>query len=230
MKRIFSPSDSVIDLVNADFNILPILSRFSIPLGFGSKSIGEVCKESCIDTDVFLLVVNYLLTGRLSNIRTNHIKELVKFLHKSHDYFLGYKFPHIRSNLLAALDICHNDINPAIVKFFDGYVQQVKEHFEYEESTVFPYINGLVCGLERPGYNIECFSKHHDRVSEKLSELKNIILRYYSTSVPDRMYDVLVDIYNCQADLDGHNDIENNILIPLTSTLENNICISHGQD
>ncbi|MDE6825168.1 MAG: hemerythrin domain-containing protein [Paramuribaculum sp.] len=221
-RSFFSANDSLVDLINRDFNILPILSRFSIPLGFGTKSIGEVCQEAGINTELFLLIVNFILTGKVYGIKTEHAEGLVDFLHKSHDYFMAFKFPHIRANLLNALDRHHNDINPAIVRFFDDYVKQVKDHFDYEETTVFPYVRSLAEGVAIPGYSISQFTRHHDKISEKLDELKNIILRYYTTSVPDLMYDVLVDLYNCQSDLENHNDIENTILVPVTTTLEMN--------
>lgn len=53
-----------------------------------------------------------------------------------------------------------------------------------------------------------------------MPKLKNIILRYYRTTVPNLMYDVLVDIYNCEEDLATHSDIENNLLIPMVYDLE----------
>ena len=53
-----------------------------------------------------------------------------------------------------------------------------------------------------------------------LVELKNIILRYYTTTVPNLMYDVLVDIYNCEEDLQSHADIENCLLIPIVADIE----------
>ena len=201
-RSFFSANDSLVDLINRDFNILPILSRFSIPLGFGTKSIGEVCQEAGINTELFLLIVNFILTGKVYGIKTEHAEGLVDFLHKSHDYFMAFKFP--------------------IVRFFDDYVKQVKDHFDYEETTVFPYVRSLAEGVAIPGYSISQFTRHHDKISEKLDELKNIILRYYTTSVPDLMYDVLVDLYNCQSDLENHNDIENTILVPVTTTLEMN--------
>ena len=34
------------------------------------------------------------------------------------------------------------------------------------------------------------------------------------------MYDGLVDLYNAEEDLDCHNDIENQILIPLVTMIE----------
>lgn len=219
--RYFTSNDRIIDLVEEDFNILPILSRFSIPLGVGNRTIGEICSESRIDTDIFLLIVNYILSGIIPSDKAsvNSAICVVDFLHNSHDYFLAYKFPHIRANLIKALDPAHSDINPAIVSFFDEYVSQVKKHFDYEEDYVWPYIRSLA-GTPQKTYSIDTFIKHHDEISEKLNDLKNIILRYYETSMPDKMYDVLVDIFNCEEDLNTHHSIENYILVPMVSAIE----------
>lgn len=219
--RIFSAHDKLIELVEEDFNILPILSRFSIPLGVGNRTIGEVCHEAGINTDIFLMIVNYILSGVKPSEQPSAkaAVAIVDFLHNSHDYFLGYKLPHIRANLTKSLDPEHSDINPAIIRFFDDYVSQVKKHFDYEEENVWPYIRSLETGAT-PGYKIEIFRKHHDEIGEKLNELKNIILRYYTTSMPDKMYDVLVDIFNCEEDLGTHHSIENNILVPMVTALE----------
>lgn len=220
--RRFTPADTVADLVDEDYNILPLLSRFSLPLGFGSSTIGDLCESAGISTDAFLLIVNFMLSGEIDpdNLAAVPLEGVVDFLHNSHDYFLQYKFPHIRANLLTALDDSHPDINPIIVKFFDDLVHHVEEHFNYEESTVFPYVRALAAG-SRGDYRIETFSRQHDdEISRTLAELKNIILRYYDTSRPYRMYDVLVDICNVEEDLEGHNLIENNVLVPLTRAAE----------
>lgn len=220
--RHFKPTDKVTDLVLENYNILPVLSRFSLPLGYGNKTIGEVCSDAGIDCDAFLLIVNFLMSGKIEALPDGMSPLLiVSFLRNSHDYFLSYKFPHIRSNLLAALDDHHSDINPIIVNFYDDYISQVKSHFAYEEGVVFPYIEALASSRETD-YRIDIFRRHHDEVAEKLNELKNIILRYYTTSMPYRMYDVLVDIFNCEEDLDSHAEIENNILIPLIARMEEN--------
>lgn len=223
ISRHFNEHDSVVDLINEDYDILPVLSRFSLPLGFGSKTIGELCRQSGINVDVFLLIVNFLLSGHIDTRRFDTVSALdvARFLHNSHNYYLQYKYPHIRANLLAALDPAHADINPIIVKYFDDYIAEVGAHFSYEEQTVFPYVEALTNGHADGTYHISMFTRRHDHeVEEKLAELKNIILRYYSTSVPYRMYDVLVDIYNCEEDLKQHSQIEDNILVPLITRLE----------
>lgn len=222
ISRTFAPHDSLVDLIKEDFNILPILSRFSIPLGFGGATIDEVCRQGEIDTSIFLLVVNFLLSGHI-NSRLPKGKAalgIVDFLHNSHDYFLTYKFPHIRTNLVNALDDIHQDINPSILKFFDDYVLQVQHHFQHEENTVFPYVRQLAAGRLSDEYDISVFSKNHEDIDEKLSDLKNIIMRYYKTWEPNKMYDVLVDIYNLEDDLESHTEIENHILVPMAKALE----------
>ena len=223
INRRFSECDSVASLVEADYDILPLLSRFSLPLGFGDESIARLCNASGIHPDVFLLIVNFILCGEIDAERMKRVNpaDVARFLHRSHDYYLEYKLPHIRNNMIAALDPNHRDINPIILKYFDDYVESVKTHFEYEEKVLFPYVDELVAGKVNSKYSADTFLHHHDHdVEDKIGELKNIILRYYTTSVPFKMYDVLVDIYNIEEDLKEHSDVENKILVPLTRRLE----------
>ena len=131
--------DLMADVVNRNFNILPILSRLSIPLGFSHKTVREVCADAGIDTGVFLFIVNFLLYDDLSPIEPTieNAVGVTDFLQRSHDYFLNYKFPHIRTNLLDSFESCHADINPAIERFLDGYISQVRRHFSNENDVVF---------------------------------------------------------------------------------------------
>lgn len=219
--RKFTAADSIVELIEYDYTLLPFLSRFSLPLGFGNKTIASVCKEAGIDVNVFLLIINFIVSGQPDNdaLSTLNPLAIVDFLKNSHDYFISYKFPHIRQNLTNALDQSHDDINPAIIGFYDDFVDKAIKHFRYEERNLFPYVKALMDG-HPSRYNIKIFCRQHDEVADSLSELKNIILKFYTTSVPNKMYDVLVDIYNCQEDMDSHSDIENYILVPKVEAIE----------
>ena len=46
------------DVIEADYRILPLLYRMGIELGFGDKSINEVCSQSGINPNSFLLICN----------------------------------------------------------------------------------------------------------------------------------------------------------------------------
>ena len=218
----FSGKDKVSELVRCDYNILPVLSRLGLPLGFGAQSISQVCAEAQVDEDLFLLIVNFTLSGKIDRDVMARVpaSEVAGFLRRSHVYFLGYKFPHIRRNLLNALDEENNNINPAIIQYYDAYMGEVRRNFAYEEDVVFPYVRALEDGGDTGGYCIGEFLRHHDEIGDSLNELKNIIMRYYRTSRPDVMYDVLVDLYTAEDDLAKHTDIENHILVPMVEKIE----------
>ena len=65
LSKQFTARDNVVDLIDYDYNVLTVLSRFSLPLGFGNKTIGELCEESGINADSFLLIINFLLSGEI---------------------------------------------------------------------------------------------------------------------------------------------------------------------
>ncbi|MDE6555778.1 MAG: hemerythrin domain-containing protein [Duncaniella sp.] len=225
-KRRFTPADPVGSLVDADYNLLSFLSRFSLPLGFSDKTIKELCDESGISTDIFLLVVNFALTGEIDpeKLERSSASDIATFLLNSHHYYLNYKFPHIRANLIEAFDPAHADINPILLSYFDRYISKVENHFRYEEEVVFPYVGQISEGKSPQDYSIDHFTRRHDHeVEDSLDEMKNIIMRYYNTSIPYRMYDVLVDIFNCEEDLALHSRIEDEMLVPRIKLLEKNL-------
>ena len=57
----YNQNNRMSDLVCDNYPVLLVMSRFGIALGFGDKSIGEVCRENGVHTETFLAVVNLLL-------------------------------------------------------------------------------------------------------------------------------------------------------------------------
>ena len=71
------------------------------------------------------------------------------------------------------------------------------------------------------GYDIETFHRQHDQIEAKLTELKNILIKYYpaSESCGKEMNGVLFDIFNCEHELASHNAVEDEIFIPAVERL-----------
>ena len=221
----YNQNNRMSDLVCDNYPVLLVMSRFGIALGFGDKSIGEVCRENGVHTETFLAVVNLLLDEGDVDDYKNVISAgaLLEYLHNSHDYFLNFRLPAIRCNLLNAIDGGEKDISIAILRFFDEYVAEVQKHMRYEESTVFPYVNSLLAGVKPDMYSIAIFRKRHDQVEAKLTELKNILIKYYPASSSNELNSVLFDIFTCEQDLASHNYIEDYLFIPDIQKLEYNI-------
>lgn len=105
-------------------------------------------------------------------------------------------------------------------RFFDEYAEEVHKHMSYEEKTVFPYVRNLLEGKKDPKYNITIFRKRHDQIEMKITELKNLILKYYPGPDSNLLNSVLFDIFATEQDLASHNRVEDYIFVPAILSLE----------
>lgn len=218
----YKATDKMADLVVNNYRILLVMSRFGIGLGFAERTIDEVCREHGVDTKTFMAVANMLLHNDVAGTDILSVSpvSLLSYLHNSHDYFLGFRLPGIRRDLVRVLGKPGDDLTKAIMKYFDEYVEEVRKHMAYEEEKVFPYVRELLAGTQDGSYNIGIFHKHHDQVEAKLKEFKQILIKYYPGGSSNELNGVLFDIFNCEYDLASHNEIEDHLFIPLIEDME----------
>lgn len=219
----YLPSDLMSDLICSNYPMLLVMSRFGIELGFGEDTIEDVCRKNNVDTYTFLAVVNILIAENKRGVKIDYNKvalsSLINYLHNSHTYFLEYRLPTIRRELIESIDR-NDDVSIVIVKYYDEYVAEVHKHMMYEENTLFPYIESIIKGVSTDQYSIDEYSKHHDNVEAKLSELKNIIIKYYPAKTTNELNNTLYDIFSCERDLASHNSIEDFLLVPVIKHFE----------
>ncbi len=218
----YRDKDKMATLVCDNYLILPVMCRFGIALGFAEKSIREVCEDNGVDTTTFLAVVNLTLRHRdksyFPTLDEVQIREVIDYLRKSHDFYLSYRLPKIRAKLHNVLK--GDKISSLIIEYFDDYVNHIKEHLNYEEQEVFPYIEHLLCGESTNGYSIDKFSAHHDNIDQPLKELKDVITKYYNGGDSDDVTRIILDLLLCAEDLARHNIVEDRLLVPLILKLE----------
>jgi regulator of cell morphogenesis and NO signaling len=200
-----------------------VLSRFGISLGFGDKSIEEVCREQDIDCNTFLTVANYI-SGYPYNNNDINLEQLITYLKSAHSYFLDFQLPMIRRKLLEAIDISSVDsIGFLILKFYDDYATEVRTHMEVENDHIFPYVESLLDGSLNKEITIDSYAKSHTHIAPKLKELKDIIVRYYPEKGNDLLTSALFDIITCEQDLRAHCKAEEDLFIPAVTRLEKKI-------
>lgn len=223
----YKPSDKMSDLITSNYKMLFAMTRIGIPLGFGDKTIDEVCRENNIDVTTFLVIVAFLLDDvnyKTIDYKILSLKEILNYLKNSHDYFLNFRLPNIREKLYNVVNQYKNEISnelsKAIIFYFDEYVAEVRKHMEYEDKMVFPYINSLINNAKKLDYNIDIFIRQHNHVEERMTEFKNIIIKYYPAKSTNEINSVLFDIFACEEDLFSHIDIEDKLLVPVVQTLE----------
>ena len=219
----YEASDKMISLIRDNYNLLQSLGSFGISLGFGDKTVKQVCDDQNVDTNTFLAVVNFTINGyrEMDDVSRLSVPTLLQYLKASHDYFLGFQLPFIRKELVDALDE-NDNLARLILKLYDEYSRSVTQHMKYEEKTVFPYVESLLAGKPMANYAIDMYSKHHGQESSKLRELKSIIIKYFpgDSLRNNQLSATLYDIYNNEEWLALHAEVEDNIFIPAIKYLE----------
>ena len=223
----YTSTDHMRDLVRDQSTIILILGRFGIPLGFGDKSIAEVCAAHHVDLETFLQVVNYC-TGRDYYYERISLPALIEYLRQAHEYYLEFNLPQIRRKLIEALDCSGtNDIALLIIKFYDEYVREVRKHMENENKTVFAYVQQLQQGYLKREYSIATFQGKHTPMADKLKELKEVIIQYYPEKNNFLLNEVLLNIMLCEEDLTQHCDVEDHIFVPAVKLAEQRLLQSN---
>ncbi len=218
--RYYTSKDLMYDLVSDHYAVLQVMSRFGIALGFGDKTIEEVCAENKVDATTFLAVVNLMFdAAAVTPIEEISVRTLTDYLRNAHRYFLDFRLPSIRRKLIEAVNCSQHDIAFAIMRYYDEYFSEVNNHMAYEEQTVFPYVEALLGGRATGDYSIEIFRRQHNRIEEPLSELKQILIKYYPSGGSNELNDVLFDIFTCEKELSSHNTVEDRLFIPAVERL-----------
>ena len=218
----YEADDKMISIIADNYDTLQSLGRFGINLGFGDKTVKEVCEHQQVDTYTFLAVVNFTINGsREFDQELLSIPTLLHYLKASHDYYLNFQLPFIRKQLVDALDV-NDSLAKLIIKLYDEYAQEIHLHMEYEEQTVFPYVDHLLNNQVDENYDIGTFSKNHSKIDVKLRELKNIILKYLPSDMRhnNQLTATLYNLYINEEWLLNHAMVEDFLFIPAISYLE----------
>lgn len=218
----------VADLLACDSNLLSILQRLEIRLGFGEATVADLCTRYGISTELFLMICNIYsfrdYVPQVDSLNKNDIKSITTYLRASHRYYTSVCFPTIHNCIHSMVKELDEISRKLIDKFYDDYDSEVNSHFMYEEEVVFPYIEFLIAEkrMEHSKYSIRQFEHNHSNINEKLNDLKNIIIKYLTEEYSSPLrFELLNDIYSVENDLRKHSLIENKLLIPLVEKLEN---------
>lgn len=222
------------EAVSANPFLLLLLEHLDIDLPLQEKSLGEVASENGIETDLFLTFVN--LYGGMNKAADlpftgREVPSIIRYLKNSHRYYSEEVYPGIMDTIRGISLSGNSEETRMIEKFFTEYLAEVKNHFDYEEQTVFPYIvqlNERLTGKDTEtaitGYSVSEYREHHDDIEEKLDDLKSLLIEYLPLKEGRQVRrKLLFRLYELEHDLRIHSGIEDHILIPLVATMESRI-------
>ncbi len=225
--RFYTKENKLFEMICSDYQLLNIISRFGLNLGFEEKTISEVCDENSIDCNTFLAIINFTKNDGENIWHLNEIslQTLCDYLKQSHSYYLDFLLPSIRRKLIEAIGVLPaNEIASLILKFYDEYCIEVQKHLKTEDQDIFPYVEKLIKGEVEPKKNhAEAMTTLHRRpVEQKLSELKELIIKYFKSNSNNYLVNsVLYDIFLLEKDLICHSKLETQVFMEEVKNLEN---------
>jgi regulator of cell morphogenesis and NO signaling len=241
--ELFNENSKLASVIHKDHSLLPVINRLGVKLGFGDKTIRNICEEKGIDLIFFIETINvfhyeaYFPEKRLLDFSVSIV---IDYLIKTHQYYVNYLIP--ENDRLMELFLSANPEesteNELVRKFYTKFKDEFVIHINFEEREMFPYILQLNEAILRPelrspfrqkypGYSIEGFEKEHSNMDDKMDDLKNIIIKYLPPNYDQNIGNAfLSNIFMFEKDMKNHSRIEDHILIPKVKQLEK-VLLSH---
>ena len=219
----YKGSDKISDLMSHEEDAIHVISRFGLGMGVGEQTIAEACHNNGVHTGTFLAVINYKVYKLSAMPAEIDIPTLQQYLRNAHTYFLDFRLPHLRRLLIETLLPADpsSKIPMLILRCYDEFVEEIRIHIEHENAGMY-----------------EEHTQDDQRITDKLTEIKNLIIKYYPSqtigqngTVTYQLINVMSDLWHTEQDFSDHCAIEDNILRPaLTNTSSNHPCPVEKQE
>ena len=209
----YKATDKICELMSHEEDAIQIISRFGLEMGVGEQTIAQVCESHNVHTPTFLAIVNYKVCKQKALPADIDIPTLQRYLHNAHNYFLDFRLPRLRRALIEAIIPADptTKIPGLILRCYDEFVEEIRTHIEHENEGRFDE------------------HEHDDRrITDKLTEIKNLIIKYYPSPVTGNpspvtndqlpitylLISVMSDLWHTEQDFADHCAIEDDILRP----------------
>ena len=227
------------DVIHKNYLLLPVINRFGIKLGFGDRTVEEICSDAKINLSFFLDIINTYHNEYYfpkEKMQEYPVQLIVDYLKETHNYYKKKILPEIEDNIDRLIKSCPVDCDnlKLIEEFYKEYKDELEYHLNNEEKRFFPYIIALTETQESPpnlkeirkkyNFSYEIHNSEHENVVAKLFDFKNILIKYLPpTYDQDLGNNLLSDLFVFEKDLNDHERLEDVILLPALQKIENQL-------
>lgn len=189
------------EVVEENHQLIPVINRFGIRLGFGDKTIGNICETAGVNTDFFLAILNTFLNEDYfpeKKLQKFDIELVVRYLKQTDAYLTHAQLYNLEKHLNAFISM--SDPNNAQLKLISRLFLQFKEE--------------LIGQIEQGMVNEDAAPL------ALITDLKSIIIKHISGNFNENMcYAVIFTMDSFQKDLEKRNRIREKILKPMLDNL-----------
>ena len=211
-RTLFTGRMKMADMIASNYDLILMLPRFGIHLGFGEKTVKEVCRDYGIDDHFFLTVCNIYTfddyhpddeeAARIDN------RLVAEHLRASHRYYLEERLPHLQQHLDHITENAGQS-GEILRKYYADYCREVREHVRREEKNLDQILGNSATQTHSH------YMQSHDNIRDKLNDLTQIIYKYLpGERLTEEMMELVFDILQLSRDLEKHAMIEELLLVP----------------
>lgn len=238
---IIKSSTQLAEAIHNNYLLLPILNRFDIQLGFGNKTVKQVCNDKQVNISFFLEIINSFLNEDYfpqAQLQSFPMKLIIEYIRRSHIFYTDLKIPQIESLMNRLYQEAPDNAKKPfqlIIDFFAVYKNELFIHIENEEKNVHPYILKIDEAFQHENITSEIkkivkeepinkYVDEHDNVEDKLFDLKNLIIKYLPPANDYTLSNsLLFELFRLERDLNDHSRLEEKILVPKVQHIEQQI-------
>lgn len=231
-----SKSVKMAEVININHHLLSVIHKAGIRLGFGDATLEEVSIQYSLNPDFVVALLNTYNDPRYlpeDHLKMFSVQEIVDYLRRSHRIYIREQLPELAMLFEKYADETNSmKYNKLLRNFFSEYRSEIEKHFIAEDERMFPYalaVEKALLGFEVSAtdreqfknYTIKDFLQEHDNIEVKLSDLRNLIVKYIPQADDSVLaFLILEKLYHLNRDLEDHSRIEEKVLIPKVSELE----------
>lgn len=214
---IIKKSSKLSEIVLSEPSSIAILNRFNVYLGFGDKTVEDVCKEKQLDVDFFVAILNTYIHDDYfpeETLKTYSLSKIVEYFSKTNGYYLHFQIPNIERHfdlLLSKSDGRNNNLG-LLRNFFAEVKHELVGRIENDMKVLFPSIQSGALSLDD--------DQPDDTIEDKLNDLINMFVIHLKGEYDVNLcHAVLIAIWSLQKDIRQNNRIRYRILFPLLKLL-----------
>jgi regulator of cell morphogenesis and NO signaling len=228
---LLTPDTGLPEILMSHPQAMLFFEHFGIQVPLNGKTVAQICAEHDIRSELLISFANLYIGNEPpadKGYKVSDIPVILKFLKTSHRYYLDEIYPEIQLLIQQMQNLNDTDEIRLVEKFFDEYFSEVKEHLDYENDVVFPYITSLYEHVSGESsntlfttYSVIEYKKHHTNIEEKLDDLMNLLISYLPLRRDQRVRRKLfLNLVELNYDLNVHSRIEDLVLVPLAEKME----------
>ena len=207
------------DMIASNYDLILMLPRFDIHLGFGDRTVREVCRDNGVDEHFFLTICNIYSFDDFcpdeDDLSRIDPRLIVEHLRASHRYYLKERLPHMQRHLDILAQGAGENSGNILRKYFSDYRREVGDHVRHEEKNLTMLLEEMEGGKPLSRELSERYVHSHDNIKDKLSDLTQIIYKYIpGDHLGEDMMELVFDIMQLSRDIEKHAMIEELLLAP----------------